>query len=242
MRTIDATRLEKRYGDRTVLGGIDLRIGSGEIVGLSGRNGAGKSTTLRLLCGLLMPSSGGVRMCLRGLSRPVTHSDIGYLPEERSLFQESAVDALLSFWCRVRGLGHRQAVLRTTHWLDRLQLQDRRKDKVSELSKGNQQKLQLAACLVHEPHFLLLDEPLSGLDPATQTMVCELLSELAARGTGIMISAHQLDSLERVADRNLILDQGRLVDAGTVHSAGQPVGLRAAFDVVTGPSAAEEGS
>jgi ABC-2 type transport system ATP-binding protein len=215
-----AQGLVKRYRQVTALDGLELEVRPGEVLALLGPNGAGKSTTLRLLLGLMAPDAGSVRWNLGGPSEgPPPRSKVGYLPEERGLFREAPVLRTVAFFGVLRGMPPRQAERAAAAWLERLGLADRAHEKPDALSKGNQQRVQIAAALVHDPELAVLDEPFSGLDPIHQELVIDLFEELRARGTGVVLAAHQLQLVERAADRLLVLQAGRPRFSGTLADA-----------------------
>lgn len=217
---LEARGLEKRYRTVLALAGLDLAVEPGQVVALLGPNGAGKSTALRLLLGLVRPDQGSILWRAGGVERTAPPPEwIGYLPEERGLFREAPVVRTVAHFARLRGMGAREARLAAERWLARLGLAERAQEKPDALSKGNQQKVQLAAALVHGPSFAVLDEPFSGLDPLNQELFLELVAETTAAGTGIVLSAHHLELVERAAHRLVILDRGRVRFDGTVVEA-----------------------
>lgn len=211
---LGASHICKSYGSKNVLCNLDLQVRQGEIVGIIGENGTGKTTLFRILCSLIPADSGNITFSREQHSHPPAHSDIGYLPEARSLFSEVTVDRTLAFWARLRGLSRSSTSRVCNRWLQDLDLRDRSSHRVSSLSKGNLQKLQLACCMLHEPRLLILDEPFSGLDPANQIAVAEIIKRAALQGAAVLLSAHHLDLLERIATRTLLLKDHRLRPVG----------------------------
>lgn len=199
----------------------------GEIFALLGPNGAGKTTTVRMLTGLVRPDEGRIRY--QGLDGQVHDrvpaAELGYLPEERGLYLDQTVVRQLVYFGRLRGMGRRAAEASAREGLERVGLTDRAKEKVSALSKGNQQKVQLLAALLHKPRFAILDEPFSGLDPVNQELALGWIRELRETGTTVLLSAHQMALVERLADRVLLLDHGRAVRFGTVADLRRGEGL-----------------
>jgi len=205
--SIDA--LEKRYGDVVALAGASFAVAPGRILGFLGPNGAGKTTAMRCILGLVRPDTGEVRW----QGRVVTDQDrlrFGYMPEERGLYPKMRVRDQLVHFGRLSGLSAGAAGEATDSWLAVLGLAERANDKVDDLSHGNQQRVQLAAALVHDPVVLILDEPFSGLDPLAVVEVTGTLRDLANRGAAIVFSSHQLDLVEDVEAR--IARVVRLVD------------------------------
>ncbi|MGW0801379.1 ABC transporter ATP-binding protein, partial [Streptomyces sp. NPDC002692] len=190
---IDA--ISKRYGRKVALDGVTFDVRPGELFGFVGSNGAGKTTTMRIALGVLAADSGQVRFA----GEPVTHETrtrIGYMPEERGLYPKMKVLDQLVFLAELHGLSTNDAHRATELWLARLGLGERRKDEVQKLSLGNQQRVQLAAALVHDPDVLVLDEPFSGLDPIAVDVMSVVLREKAATGVPVVFSSHQLDLVE----------------------------------------------
>ncbi len=215
-----ADRLEldglcKRYGEVLALDDLTFDIRAGEIFGFVGSNGAGKTTAMRIALGVLLADRGQVRW----QGRPVTFEtrrQFGYMPEERGLYPKMKVGEQLTYLARLHGLAAGQARERTRSWTERLGVVDRLDDEVEKLSLGNQQRVQLAAALVHDPAVLVLDEPFSGLDPVAVEVMSQVLRERAAAGVPVLFSSHQLDLVERICDRVGIVRAGRLVACGTV--------------------------
>jgi ABC-2 type transport system ATP-binding protein len=207
--------LKHNYGHVTALDGLSFNVEDREMLGFVGPNGAGKTTAMRVILGLLEPSSGDVRW--RG--RPITDDvrrRFGYMPEERGLYPKMRVRDHLVYLARISGLDERTAGDRAGSWIDRLGLKDRAGDRVEELSLGNQQRVQLAAALIHEPELLVLDEPFSGLDPVGVDVLSGVLLEQVKNGVPVMFSSHQLELVERICDSVAIIDDGRLVATGRV--------------------------
>jgi ABC-2 type transport system ATP-binding protein len=220
--TID--RVEKRYATVQAVAGISLEVQPGEAVALLGPNGAGKTTLLRMLVGITRPDSG--RILWEGGEASLPAADLGYLPEDRGLYQDMPIKRTLTYFARLRGVPGADAERRASEWLDRFELGNRSSEKLSALSKGNQQKVQLAAAILHSPRFAILDEPFSGLDPINQELFLSIVAELRAAGTTLLFSAHQMSLVERMADRVIVLHRGKellhgkiadLVAGGTLH-------------------------
>jgi ABC-2 type transport system ATP-binding protein len=223
--TVRARGLVKRYRTVTAVAGLDAEVRRGECLALLGPNGAGKTTTLRMLLGLLAPDAGQVQWDLgQPAGAPPPRERVGYLPEERGLFREVSILRSVAYFGVLRGMGRAEAQREAARWLDRFELGDRATEKPDALSKGNQQKVQLAATLLHRPDLVVLDEPFSGLDPLNQELVLGLLEELRARGAALVLSAHQLDLVERAADRVQVIARGRERLAGGVAELGARAG------------------
>jgi ABC-2 type transport system ATP-binding protein len=209
--------LEKRFGDVVALDGLGFDVHPGRILGFLGPNGAGKTTAMRCVFGLVRPDSGEVRW--RDL--PVDAVDrlqFGYMPEERGLYPKMRVGEQLAYFARLSGRSTAEASDAATAWMDRLGLLDRAASRVEELSHGNQQRVQLAVSLVHDPTVAILDEPFSGLDPIGMETMAAVLRNLADQGVAIMFSSHQLDLVEDVCQDVVIINRGRVVLSGEVGS------------------------
>jgi ABC-2 type transport system ATP-binding protein len=207
--------LTKRYGEIVALDGLSFEARPGRILGFLGPNGAGKTTAMRAVFGLLRPDSGVVRWN----GHPIGHEDrlrMGYMPEERGLYPKMRVHEQLAFFARLSGLSSNRAAEAAMEWLTLLGIADRAGSKVEELSHGNQQRVQLAASLVHEPDVAILDEPFAGLDPIGMETMAASLRRLARGGTAIVFSSHQLDLVEDVCQDVVIIDSGRAVLTGEV--------------------------
>jgi ABC-2 type transport system ATP-binding protein len=213
--TIEVVDLEKRYGHRLVLDGVSFTVPSGQVTGFVGSNGAGKSTTMRILLGLLEADHGTVSVAGRPIDSAY-RSGIGYMPEEQGLYPEMRVKDHLVYLARLHGMGRRQARLEVGRWGETLGIDHRFDDVVRELSLGNRQRVQLVAALLGDPTALVLDEPFSGLDPSGVDAMGAVLAETARDGRPILFSSHQLDLMERVCDRVVILHDGRVVAEDTV--------------------------
>lgn len=201
--------IRKSFGNTAAIDDASLVVEQGSIVALIGPNGAGKSTTFRIVAGLTRPDAGQVRWRGQIIHSALPKEQLGFLPEERGLYQDVNVAELLKYWARLRAIATPKITELLEHWLHRLDLYTKRNEKVRSLSKGNQQKLQLAACLMHSPCLLVLDEPFSGLDPINQEFVSDILIERAGAGTAILISAHQLALVERIASSVALIQSGR---------------------------------
>ena len=212
--------VSKTFGDLRAVDAISLAVAPGEILGFLGPNGAGKTTTLRMILEITRPDSG--RVVWDGGGR-LDRRRIGYLPEERGLFEDATVLGMLAYLGTLRGMEERAARSEARAWLERLDLADRAGHKVNTLSKGNQQKVQFAGAILHRPALAVLDEPFSGLDPLNQELVIGLIRELKDRGSGVLLSAHQLDLAQRLCDRFHLIARGRSVLEGTLESLRRQV-------------------
>jgi ABC-2 type transport system ATP-binding protein len=207
--------LSKRYGEVTALSGLSFTVGEGEMLGFVGTNGAGKTTTMRIMLGVLKPDQGEVLWHGKRVDAQV-RSRFGYMPEERGLYPKMRVKDQLTYLARLHGLSARDAKVAASTWMERLGIAQRGKDQIEALSLGNQQRVQLAAALVHDPEVLILDEPFSGLDPVGVDALSAVLLERAAAGVPIVFSSHQLELVERLCESVVLIDRGSLVAQGYV--------------------------
>jgi ABC-2 type transport system ATP-binding protein len=211
---LEVRRLTRTFGEMAAVDGVDFTVPAGTLTGFIGGNGAGKTTTMRMIMGVLSLTAGEVRW--RG--RPITQEDrrgFGYMPEERGLYPKQPILDQLVYLGRLKGLSTADAKTSIKEHLERLGLADRAKDHVEKLSLGNQQRVQIIAALMGRPQALILDEPFSGLDPRAVDTMADLLREHTARGVPVLFSSHQLELVERLCERLVILSQGKVVAAGT---------------------------
>ena len=213
--TLEFLGLRRRYGDVVALDDLSFDVPPGQVFGFLGPNGAGKTTAMRAVFGLVDLDAGSVRwdgaaIGLRERRR------FGYMPEERGLYPGMQIQRQLEYMCELHGRTPADAVVATTHWLERLGIADRATNKLESLSLGNQQRVQLAAALAFEPELLILDEPFAGLDPVGIDEVTAILDEQAREGRGVLFSSHQLDLVEDICESVAIIDKGRLVAQGSL--------------------------
>jgi ABC-2 type transport system ATP-binding protein len=207
----------KEFDRVKAVDGLSFGVRAGEIFALLGPNGAGKTTTVRMLTGIIRPDSGAIRYMLDGdQAATPAPARLGYLPEDRGLYKDQPVLRTLSYFGVLRGMSRADAARAATQWLERLGLSGRAPDKLDALSKGNQQKVQFIAAILHRPAFAVLDEPFSGLDPVNQDAFLDLIRELREAGMTVLLSAHQMQLVERIADRILLINRGREVLTGSL--------------------------
>ncbi|HXG58761.1 MAG TPA: ATP-binding cassette domain-containing protein [Thermoanaerobaculia bacterium] len=205
----------KVFGHVRAVDGVSFSVRRGTITGLLGRNGAGKTTTIRMITGIFHPDSGSIEW--RGSGDGSSFRDgIGYLPEERGLYKQMKVVELLLFLAEIKGKKPSEVRPRIDGWLERFELTDKRDAKVEELSKGNQQKVQLIGALLHDPELIILDEPQTGLDPVNQVLVRNLLRELRNEGKTILLSTHMMGEAEKLADEIVLIHRGKVVLEGSL--------------------------
>jgi ABC-2 type transport system ATP-binding protein len=212
---LEVTDLSKRYGDVVALDGCSLTVERGRMLGFLGPNGAGKTTAMRAVFGLVAVDRGAVRWDGRPIDRAARRG-FGYMPEQRGLYPKMKVGEQLVWLARLHGAAAGEAEAATQRWLEVLGLTDRAGDELENLSHGNQQRVQLAAALVHDPDLLVLDEPFSGLDPIGAEMMASVLRERAAAGAAVLFSSHQLDVVEGLYEDVAIIHRGRVVLMGDI--------------------------
>lgn len=215
MTTLEVRNLRKNFGDVAALTDVSLTVKPGEIYGFVGSNGAGKSTTMRIILGVLAADAGEVLWD----GKPITADNrrhIGYMPEERGLYAKEKILDQLVFLARLHGLGIQEATTNAQKLLEQLGLAERKTSQLTDLSLGNQQRVQLAASLVHNPDVLVLDEPFSGLDPIAVQVMSDMLISRAQQGTPVIFSSHQLDLVQRLCDRVGIISGGEMRAQGTI--------------------------
>jgi ABC-2 type transport system ATP-binding protein len=220
---LEVIDLAKRYGPVVALDGATFNAAPGRIVGFLGPNGAGKTTTMRCIFGLARPDRGEVHWNGKPVDR-AARLRFGYMPEQRGLYPRMRVAEQLSYFAQQHGLSGSAAGAAAARWLERMGLSDRAKSKLEELSHGNQQRIQLAVALAHDPELLVLDEPFSGLDPIGIATMTEVVQERAAAGVGVMFSSHQLDLVEDVCEDVVIIAGGRIVAAGAIDALKEASG------------------
>jgi len=231
---LEVLDLHHRFGELVALDGVTLTVGEGELVGLVGRNGAGKTTTMRAIMGILRPDAGEVRWQGHPLGED-QRLRFGYMPEERGLYAQMRIGEQVTYFARLHGVDRHAAALAAESWLARLGLGERTQDQLMMLSHGNQQRVQLAVALAHDPRLLVLDEPFAGLDPEAVDSLSAVLREQAAEGRSILFSSHQLELVEQICRQVVVLDAGRVIAAGTLAQLRErfPAQLRVRVD---GPS------
>jgi ABC-2 type transport system ATP-binding protein len=207
--------IRKAFAGHVAVNDLSLSVPRGSIFGLLGPNGAGKTTTLRMVMNILGTDAGTIEI----LGRPADHAArdrIGYMPEERGLYPRMVLEEQLVFMAAIKGLEAAEAKKRLGPWLERLGLAEWSKRKTNELSKGMQQKAQFIATVLHEPEVLIVDEPMSGLDPVGMNVMREALLELRRAGTTIVLSSHQMETVERLCDRVALINRGEKLLDGSV--------------------------
>lgn len=210
----------KKYGDFTAVDNLSFDVRRGEIFAMLGPNGAGKTTTIRMILDILKPDAGSIAVWGRPIN-DAARARIGYLPEERGLYRDERVLDMLVYLGQLKGMARADARARAMSLLEQVGLAENAHNKVKELSKGMQQKVQVIATILPRPDLVIIDEPFSGLDPINTELIKEMLYEMHRQGVTIIMSTHQMHQIEEMADRLLMIDRGRRVLYGDVHEVRQ---------------------
>lgn len=213
--TLQLQHVTKKYKDFTAVDDLNFTIEKGEIFGLIGQNGAGKTTTFRMILDLQETTAGTITWDGRPVNA-INRDVLGYLPEERGIFPTMKVEEQLYFFGELRGMKRAELKKEIDFWIQRFELEEKRKDKAETLSKGNQQKVQLIASFIHKPAFLILDEPFSGLDPVNKDLLKDAILLLKEQGTTILFSSHQMDNVEELCDHLCLLKRGVSLFSGSL--------------------------
>jgi ABC-2 type transport system ATP-binding protein len=215
MHVLEVKNLVKTFDGLRALDDVSFAVPEGSVFGLIGRNGAGKTTTLRIMMNIYLPDSGEV--LLQGAKAGQDFKDkVGYLPEERGLYKKMKVIETLLFFAELKGKTGKAVEKKAIEYLERFELSDRKNSKVEDLSKGNQQKVQFITTILHDPEFIILDEPFTGLDPINTNLLKEIILELKNRGKVIIFSTHLMDFAERMCDHITMLDKGKVILNGAL--------------------------
>lgn len=208
-------QVTKRFGSHAAVDQVSFQVNPGEILGLIGQNGAGKTTTFRMIMGFLTPDAGQIAWQGRPMAN-LDHHFIGYLPEERGLYPKMTIEEQILFFGQLHGMTRKAVSGQLDAWMARFQVKGKRTDKIKDLSKGNQQKVQLIAALIHMPKLAILDEPFSGLDPVNAGLLESGIRLLQKAGTAIIFSSHDMRNVAALSDRVVMLRDGQMVLSGTV--------------------------
>jgi ABC-2 type transport system ATP-binding protein len=215
MNVISCSNVVKRFNQFTALDGVSIEVPQGTIFGLLGPNGAGKTTLIRIITQITIPDSGEVKFC----ERPITISDvtrIGYLPEERGLYKKMKVGEQSVYFARLKGMSHAEAVKELKEWFVKFGIQSWWNKKVEELSKGMAQKVQFITTVLHKPSLLILDEPFSGFDPVNVQLIRNEILRMKDEGTSVILSTHNMESVEELCDNIALINKAKLVVSGGV--------------------------
>ena len=207
MPTIELTRVRKTYDQFVAVDNLTFSITEGAVFGLLGPNGAGKTSTIRMMIGITAPDSGEIKVFGRPFERKSLHK-VGYLPEERGLYKKMKVIDQLAFLGELHGMGAADARSKAIKWCERLEISEKLDKKVEELSKGMQQKIQFIAALLHDPDFIIMDEPFFGLDPVNAGLLKDVMLDLKKQGRTILFSTHRMDQVEKLCDSICLINRG----------------------------------
>lgn len=233
--TLQIKNVTKKFGDFTAVKDLSMTVNKGSMYGFLGANGAGKTTTFRMILGLLDPTIGSITWN----GKPITYANsthIGYLPEERGLYPKMKVENQLVYLGQLRGMKKSEAREAAHHWLEMFEVPHYAGKKVEELSKGNQQKIQVIASLLHKPSLIILDEPFSGLDPVNVELLKKAILDVQKEGATIVFSSHRMDHVEELCEQLIILDHGKSLLTGTLREVKRSFGrqnvrIKADFDL-----------
>lgn len=225
MAVIEIKNVTKIFNKNKAVDKLSLTLNGGEILGLIGQNGAGKSTTFKMILNFLKPDGGDI--IFNG--RKISYNDldaIGFLPEERGLYEDLKVEEEIKYFSKLHGYSQTNINKKIDFWMKKLNVKGKRKDKVKTLSKGNQQKIQLICSFIHEPKLLILDEPFSGLDPVNAEILIEAITFLKESGTAIIFSSHNMQNVENLSDKILMIKNGITVLSGKVNDIKNSFGRK----------------
>ena len=234
---LEVKNLRKTFGELVAVDDLSFTIEDGEILGFIGQNGSGKTTTFRLILDFLIQDSGSVLWNGKPLSSD-EYNIIGYLPEERGLYPKDSIETQLRFFGQLRGKTRKEIDEKIDYWMEKFEVKGKRTDKVKTLSKGNQQKVQLIATLIHEPKLVILDEPFSGLDPVNAELLKTAVAELREQKVCVVFSDHNMMNVEKMVDKMIMVKEGKKILDGTVDAVRQSFGRTKVF--IEAPVSEEE--
>ncbi len=215
--TLEINQVSKKFGTKVAVSDLSMTVKAGEIMGLIGQNGAGKTTTFRMILDFIQPDSGQITWNGR-LTGPSMQKRMGFLPEERGLYQKWTVEEQILYFAELHGMKRADVRVQLQNWMQRLEVVGKVTDKVQSLSKGNAQKIQFIATLIHEPEFLILDEPFTGLDPVNTQVLMSEIKQLKRKGAAIIFSSHNMSGVEALSDNLTMLKQGKPILQGGVQT------------------------
>jgi ABC-2 type transport system ATP-binding protein len=210
MFTAEIDHINKSYGDKAAVNDLSFSVGQGEIFGIIGPNGAGKTTTIRMMMDIIKPDSGEVKILGEKLNEAAKNK-IGYLPEERGLYKKMKVMDSITYFASLKGMSITAAEKKATELLSRMDMLPNRRKKIEELSKGMAQIIQFIITIIHDPQLIILDEPFAALDPVNTELMKKMFFDLKEQGKAIMLSTHQMNQVEELCDRVLMINKGQAV-------------------------------
>ncbi|MHB8578736.1 MAG: ABC transporter ATP-binding protein [Ignavibacteriaceae bacterium] len=215
MFALEVRNLSKSFGSLKAVDDVSFAVPEGSVFGLIGRNGAGKTTTIRMMMNIYLPDSGEVILKGSKIGQEFKNM-VGYLPEERGLYKKMSVLETIQFFAELKGKTGKSIERKANQYLEKFQLSDRKNSKVEDLSKGNQQKVQFITTIIHDPEFIILDEPFSGLDPINTNLLKEIILDLKKQGKVIIFSTHLMDFAEKMCDHITMIDKGKIILNGSM--------------------------
>ena len=210
---LQITNLTKQFKKIKAVDNISLKVQKGDIYGFLGPNGAGKTTSIRMIMGIIKPDNGSIKLNGSDINT-INRKKLGYLPEDRGLYQKQNLSEILYYFGCLKGLDKKDSKNRANLWLERFYLDDQKRRKIEELSKGNQQKIQFIIALLHDPQLIILDEPFTGLDPVNQILLKEVIKEKQEEGKTIIFSTHQMEQVERLCNNICLINKGHILLEG----------------------------
>lgn len=219
---LEINNLSKRYGNKVAVDAISFTVSQGEVFGLLGRNGAGKTTTIKMMLGLVSADAGSVQW---NYQKGLKNVSFGYLPEERGLYPKVKVVDQLTYFAKLEGMSKSEIKKSVDYWIERFDIGEYRNKLAGDLSKGNQQKVQLIATLLHNPKLIILDEPFSGLDPVNVNILTDVIIEERQKGKVIIMSSHQMDQVEKFCKNVILMRGGQSVISGDLSSVKDSYGM-----------------
>lgn len=226
---LEVANLVKTFGDLRAVDDVSFSIESGSIIGIIGQNGSGKTTIFRMILDFLTPEEQGQVFWNGQEMGKELYNIVGYLPEERGLYEKLTVEQQIMYFARLRGMAAKDILDKIDFWMERFAVKGKRSDKVKTLSKGNQQKVQLIATLIHEPKLVILDEPFSGLDPVNSDLLMQGILDLKAKGSSIIFSSHNMNNVEELCDKLVMIHNGKRVLYGSVSEVRESFGRTKLF-------------
>jgi ABC-2 type transport system ATP-binding protein len=223
MNVVELNNVTKRFDEFTAVENLSFTVRQGTIFGFLGPKGAGKTTSIRMIVNITAPDEGEIKVLGEHVS-PATQQRIGYLPEERGLYKKMKIGDQLVFFANLKGVESKEAAKRADYWLERLEIADWKNKTPVEMSKGMQQKVQLIATILHEPEFLIFDEPFSGLDPVSADLLKQVILELKQKGKTIIFSTHQMEQVEQMCDDICLIDHAKKVLGGSLKEVKRSFG------------------
>ncbi|MCE5305853.1 MAG: ATP-binding cassette domain-containing protein [Chloroherpetonaceae bacterium] len=234
MEILQVNSISKQFGDYKAVDNVSFSVDEGKIFGLLGPNGAGKTTTIRIITNIILPDSGEVYLFGNKMSSE-QQDYIGYLPEERGLYKKNKVIEQLEYFGMLKGLSQREANTQAKYWLNRVGAEGWENKKIEELSKGMAQKVQFITTVLHNPKFVILDEPFSGFDPINTDIIKHIIMELKEQGTTFILSTHQMHQVEMICEEILMVNMGKVVLEGTLRDIKKNYGKNHVIIEFSGP-------